>query len=84
MITEGQIVLFRFPQTDQNNGKLRDIVINQGDSDFIQSGLKLPSLIRISRLAVANEEIFTGKLGQIDTNRLKSIKERLASWILQT
>jgi mRNA interferase MazF len=84
MITEGQIVLFRFPQTDQNNGKLRDIVINQGDSDFIQSGLKLPSLIRISRLAVASEEIFTGKLGQIDTNRLKSIKERLASWILQT
>ena len=84
MITEGQIVLFRFPQTDQNNGKLRDMVINQGDSDFIQSGLKLPSLIRISRLAVANEEIFTGKLGQIDTSRLKSIKERLASWILQT
>jgi mRNA interferase MazF len=83
MIAEGQVVLFRFPQTDQTIGKLRpalvirqlpsfyhdwlicmissqldqeipgfDEIITPKDPDFNQTGLKLPSLIRISRLAV--------------------------------
>jgi hypothetical protein len=74
MIAEGQVVLFRFSQTDQTEGKLRpalilrqlpgqyddwlicmissqlhqeipdlDEIITPDDSDFKQSGLKLPS-----------------------------------------
>ena len=77
----GQIVLFRFPQTDLAAGKLRpalllgrlpgsfddwliclissqtrhfipqfDELIQEGDSDFIQSGLKVASVIRVGRL----------------------------------
>jgi mRNA interferase MazF len=112
MITEAQIVLFRFPQTDQTEAKLRpalvlrrlpghyddwmicmissqlhqkipdfDEVITSTDSDFRQSGLKLASVIRISRLAVVNSDMLLGKLGQIDALRLSRIKQKLASWI---
>ena len=112
MITEAQIVLFRFPQTDQAEAKLRpalvlrrlpghyhdwlicmissqlhqqipdfDEVITSADSDFYQSGLKLASVIRISRLAVVNSDMLLGKLGQIDVLRLSRIKRKLASWI---
>lgn len=94
MISEGQIVLFKFPQTDQREGKIRpalvlrqlpgkskdwlicmissqlhqqlhglDEVITPEDSDFLQSGLKLPSVIRASRLAVVEWNILFGKLG---------------------
>ena len=115
MITEAQIVLFRFPQTDQTEAKLRpalvlrrlpgqyndwiicmissqlhqeipdfDEVITPSDSDFQQSGLKLASVIRISRLAVVNSDVLLGKLGQIDTQRLSRIKQRLANWIQGT
>lgn len=115
MITEAQIVLFRFPQTDQAEAKLRpalvlrrlpgqyndwiicmissqlhqeipdfDEVITPTDSDFQQSGLKLASVIRISRLAVVNSDVLLGKLGQIDTQRLSRIKQRLAIWIQGT
>ena len=115
MITEGQIVLFRFPQTDQTEAKLRpalvlrrlpgqyndwlicmvssqlhqkipdfDEVITPTDSDFQQSGLKLASVIRISRLAVVDSDILLGKLGQIDTQRLSRIKRTLANWIQGT
>jgi len=115
MITEGQIVLFRFPQTDQTEAKLHpalvlrrlldqyndwlisiissqlhqkipdfDEVITPTDSDFQQSGLKLASVIRISRLAVVDSDILLGKLGQIDTQRLSRIKRRLANWIQGT
>jgi mRNA interferase MazF len=115
MITEAQIVLFRFPQTDQTEGKLRpalvvrrlpgqyndwiicmissqlhqeipdfDEVITPSDSDFQLSGLKLASVIRLSRLAVVNSDVLLGKLGQIDAQRLSRIKQRLANWIQST
>ena len=112
MIFEGQIVLFRFPQTDQTEGKLRpalvlrrlpgkfddwlicmissqlhqqlpelDEVITSEDSDFLESGLKLASVIRVSRLAVVSSEILLGKLGKIDQKRLIRIKENIIKWI---
>lgn len=115
MISEGQIVLFKFPQTDQEEGKLRpalvirklpgkyddwlicmissqihqqiidfDIVITSDDPDFEQSGLKLPSVIRISRLAVVDKNILLGKLGLVNKQRLAIIKQRLTNWILDT
>lgn len=115
MIAEGLVVLFRYPQADQTEGKLRpalvvrelpgqfndwlicmissqlhqripdfDEVITPNDSDFRQSGLKLPSVIRIGRLAVVEGNILLGKLGQIDNQRLSLIKQRLARWIQGT
>ena len=112
MISEGQIVLFKFPQTDQKEGKLRpalilrelpgkfndwlicmisskidqqihelDELVTPEDSDFIQSGLKVPSVIRTSRLAVVNGDILLGKLGQINRERLNKIKQKLSQWI---
>ncbi|MFO1430053.1 MAG: type II toxin-antitoxin system PemK/MazF family toxin [Candidatus Competibacteraceae bacterium] len=111
----GQIVLFRFPQTDLAAGKLRpalllgrlpgsfddwlicmissqtrhsipqfDELIQEDDSDFIQSGLKVSSVIRVGRLAVVSANILLGAVGQISPTRLKLIKNRLAEWITQT
>ena len=105
MSSEGQIVLFKFPYTNQTESKLRptlvirrlpgeyndwlicmissqldqlipnfDEMISPEDSDFQQSGLKLPSVIRISRLAVAGKDIFIGKLGEVNSHRLRKIK----------
>jgi len=112
MIAEGQIVLFRFPQTDQETGKLRpalvlrrlpgqyndwlicmvssqlergiagfDETITHGDADFKSSGLKMPSILRISRLAVVNEDILLGKLGQVEEQRLTRIKHKISEWV---
>jgi len=114
MIAEGQIVLFQFPQTDLEGGKLRpalllrqlpgryrdwlicmissqlaqkvegvDEIVDLGAPDFLQSGLKLPSVIRITRLAVASESIFLGRLGHIDPDRLDTIRRRLVDWLLE-
>jgi mRNA interferase MazF len=46
------------------------------------SGLKLPSLIRVGRLAVVEEAILVGSVGQIDSHRLERIKGRLARWLI--
>jgi len=113
MIRERQIVLFRFPQTNQATGKLRpalvirkvpgphedwlicmissqlaqevadfDEMISGKDDDFIASGLKQPSLIRIARLAVVEKTILLGAIGEISAVRLKRIKNRLSDWLI--
>ena len=112
MIQEGQITLFRFPQTDQTIGKLRpalvlrklsgpyddwlicmvssqlsqkipefDGVVYENDPDFVQLGLKISSVIRVSRLAVVSKDILLGSIGNISDERLKLIKTRLSIWI---
>jgi PemK-like, MazF-like toxin of type II toxin-antitoxin system len=110
----GQIILFRFPQTDLEAGKLRpalllgklpgdyndwlicmissqthhyipqfDEMIEEQDSDFAPSGLKLVSVIRVSRLAVVEGRMLLGAIGQVSPERLRRIKSRLAAWLAQ-
>ncbi len=112
MIHEGQVVLLRFPQTDQAAAKLRpalvirklpgphrdwlicmvssqltqavpefDEVVGSADFDFVASGLKTPSVIRISRLAVVEEEVLLGAIGEVSADRVSRIKRRLSQWI---
>jgi mRNA interferase MazF len=112
MISEGHVVLFKFPSTSQTAGKLRpalvlkrlpgkyndwlicmissqlhqfikniDEQITPNDPDFQKSGLKQPSLIRVSRLAVVDQSILAGKLGHVDTERLNNLKMKLCNWI---
>ena len=113
MVIAGQIVLFKFPQTDLTVGKLRpallikllsngyddclvcmistktgqeilglDDVISPNHSDFVKTGLKSESVIRVSRLAVVSEKILLGNIGEISSQRLEQIKRNLATWII--
>lgn len=68
-------------QLDQEIGGI-DEVVDQRAADFLQSGLKLASVIRITRLAVVSEGIFLGRLGQIAPERLGRIQRKLADWLL--
>jgi mRNA interferase MazF len=110
----GQIVLFRFPQADLAEGKLRpalllgklpgdyddwlicmvssqtrhytpefDEIVQVGDADFVTSGLKVASVIRIGRLAVVEGRTLLGAAGQIGVARIQRIKGHLATWISQ-
>jgi mRNA interferase MazF len=108
----GQIVLFRFPQADLEEGKLRpalllgrlpgdhddwlicmitsqmrhcvsgfDEIVQEADSDFATSGLKVASVIRTGRLAVVQGGILLGAIGEVSPERLRRIKDRLAKWL---
>jgi|SRR3972149_1924932 len=108
----GQVVVFRFPQTDLEEGKLRpalllgklpgeyddwlicmissqthqyiagfDELIQESDDDFGESGLKVPSAIRVGRLAVVAGEILLGAIGQVSKDRLGRVKKHLSDWL---
>ena len=112
MISEGDVLLFRFPQSDLGVGKLRpalvikkiggdfddwlvcmistqtrhqirdlEVILNDATPNFTQSGLKKESLIRTSRLAVAESTVFSGRVGRLSTETFRDIRDRLAVWI---
>ena len=58
-----------------------DEKIDLGDDDFKSSGLKVPSLARIGKLATVEEEIFQGGLGKISPRRLKRIMKKLSKYL---
>ena len=59
-----------------------DEIISEEDNDFIDSGLKFSSVIRIGRLAVVDKSILVGAIGEISTDRLTRIKNRLSNWLI--
>ena len=67
-------------QLDQALQDFDEVILEEVD-DFERSGLKLPSVIRLSRLAVVNESVLLGKLGTIAPERLHRVRKRLTEWI---
>lgn len=59
-----------------------DEIVSKEDRDFNNSGLKFASVIRIGRLAVVNKAILEGTIGEISTDRLTRIKNRLSDWLI--
>ncbi len=59
-----------------------DEIVQEGDPDFEESGLKVASVIRIGRLAVLEGKILLGAIGQVGPERFRRIKTRLAEWLM--
>lgn len=58
-----------------------DEIVDTSDADFAKSGLKTASVIRIGRLAVVEESMLLGTIGEIDHARLQRIKKNLTDWL---
>ena len=61
-----------------------DEVLDASGADFVDSGLKLASVIRVTRLAVVSADVLQGAIGSLSEQRLARIRERLAAWVLGT
>lgn len=57
-----------------------DEIIATTDSNFATSGLKAPSVLRLSRLAVLDDSLLAGSIGSLSTERLERIRQRLSQW----
>jgi mRNA interferase MazF len=58
-----------------------DEVVGADDADFPTSGLKMPSVIRISRLAVVHRGTLVGAIGKVASDRLGRVRHALADWV---
>ena len=55
-----------------------DEIVNANDADFKSSGLKAPSVLRLSRLAVVDGALLVGSIGSISDGRLTQADSSLA------
>ena len=60
-----------------------DELVKPADADFAGSGsgLKAPSVLRLTRLAVLEGASLIGCIGEVSHARLVTIRERLAAWL---
>jgi PemK-like, MazF-like toxin of type II toxin-antitoxin system len=58
-----------------------DEIIQISDEDYSGSGLKSPSVFRLSRLAVVESTLLTGSIGRISSQRTREIRQRISRWI---
>lgn len=58
-----------------------DEIIEPSDSDFADSGLKAPSLIRLGFLAVLPADRLLGALGNVSPKRHKRLLQRLSAFL---
>lgn len=59
-----------------------DDILRTTDVDFSASGLKVSSVLRLTPLAVIDGGVIVGEIGAISTERLDSIRRKLAQWLL--
>ena len=60
-----------------------DEIVNVSDSDYLNTGLKVASVIRLGRLASVESSVINARLGRISTERLEPIKQHLIDWLNQ-
>ena len=58
-----------------------DDIIDTSDDDYLVTGLKVTSVIRLSRLATVEPSIISARLGNISMDRLKRIKTKSINWM---
>lgn len=58
-----------------------DEIVEDQDDDFKQSGLKVTSVIRVGRIAVASGDVLLGAIGEISSVRLSRVKKNLSDWL---
>lgn len=58
-----------------------DETLTETDDDFLSTGLKATSVIRVSRVAVCHGSSLLGAIGRLSGTRLDRIKNSLARWI---
>jgi mRNA interferase MazF len=60
-----------------------DEVISPSDADFVSSGLKEESLIRLGFLVVVPRSKIVGSIGGISSERHKRLLQRLSAYLVQ-
>ncbi|MEM6427879.1 MAG: type II toxin-antitoxin system PemK/MazF family toxin [Deinococcota bacterium] len=66
----------------QHEVKGFDDVVLASDRDFIQSGLRATSLIRLGFLGVIPTSQIAGSIGSIDSQRHQNLLKRLANFLI--
>ena len=58
-----------------------DEIIDPIESDYMDTGLKVRSVVRLARLVSVESAIINARLGRVSSERLQQIRKRVADWL---
>jgi len=70
------VVVFISSQKPQGRGSM-DVLITQGSVGFLETGLKVTSIVRVSKIATLDKKIMLGTLGVLSKRTQKEIDSKL-------
>ena len=73
----GHIVLAFITSKVSGNPADTDFVIDSQNTDFVNTGLKVSSTVRLHRLMTVSKQIIKRELGELSRNQRTEIKNRL-------
>ena len=74
---EGDVIVAFITSNTANKETKTDILFDEGNKGFGDSGLKKPSLIKLAKLSTLHQSIFTGELGFLHEETMKVVDEKL-------
>ena len=78
VLCEGEkdvVVAFISSRTDKP--KTVDIIINEKNAEFKQTGLKLTSTIKLDKVATISKDLIIGEIGEIGPNLKKEVNRKI-------
>ncbi|MDO8659611.1 MAG: type II toxin-antitoxin system PemK/MazF family toxin [Candidatus Parcubacteria bacterium] len=65
----------------QNKVHKFDIVLSPDDKDFKKTGLKLKSVIKVTKIATLDKIVILGQIGELDSKNLHKVKNVLKMYL---
>lgn len=56
-----------------------DLPLLRSDPDFVQTGLKVSSVIRLNKLATVDRQLVTRRIGRLSTQHLRVVDAKLVT-----
>jgi len=73
----GEDAIFMFISSQTVNPQPTDLFLDQGDAEFLRTGLKKASLIRTAKIATLSKNIASSHLGQVGPRLMGEIGKKL-------
>ena len=70
-------VVAAFISSRTENPKTTDITINEKHPEFKQTGLKLPSVIKLDKVATISKTLIVGEIGEVGTKIKKQVNHKI-------
>lgn len=73
----GEDAIFMFISSQTVNPQPTDLFLDQGDTEFLRTGLKKASLIRTAKIATLSKNLASSHLGQVGPRLMGEIGKKL-------
>ncbi|OIO30114.1 PemK family protein [Candidatus Nomurabacteria bacterium CG_4_10_14_0_2_um_filter_30_12] len=78
----GDITVCFISSSFKNGVDKFDVLIDEKEKEFKKTGLKLKSIIKITKIATLDKVVVLGKIGELSTKNIQKVKKVLKTYFV--